>query len=328
MHGTSPDGGLVDKAKEFLGELGREWVPTEIVTPPLPAGRLPEIDALVHTLVRLGAECTRTGLLNGFGLHLNPSLGPADLGAAPILAVLQSYLLDAPALRVAIDVDPVRSLLPFVEPFPPAYVDHTLDPDYRPTMSVLIDDYLRFNPTRNRELDLLPLFAEIDRDRVQRAVSDPRVSARPTFHWRLPNADLEDPLWTVAGQWARWLGVEERSLDRDALAAALGDAMGESAMGRAMDWINDQTASLGRHLDGHEGEDARLDAEDYALLLRAYQLRVGPLENGATKRPIKHAHIVLDEVQDFSPVEVQVLLDTCDNNQSVTLAGDVRQHIS
>ena len=223
VHGTSPDGGLVDKAKEFLGELGREWVPTEIVTPPLPAGRLPEIDALVQTLVRLGAEGTRTGLLNGFGLHLNPSLGPADLGAAPILAVLQSYLLDAPALRVAIDVDPVRSLLPFVEPFPPAYVDHTLDPDYRPTMSVLIDDYLRFNPTRNRELDLLPLFAEIDRDRVQRAVSDPRVSARPTFHWRLPNADLEDPLWTVAGQWARWLGVEERSLDRDALAARVAD---------------------------------------------------------------------------------------------------------
>ncbi len=223
VHGTKPDGGLVDKANEFLGDLGREWVPTEIVTPPLPAGRLPEIDALVQTLVRLGAEGTRTGLLNGFGLHLNPALGPADLTAPRILAVLQSYLLEAPALRVAIGVDPVRSLLPFVEPFPAGYVDHVLDPGYRPSMDCLIADYLRFNPTRNRELDLLPLFASIDRERVQRAIADPKVSARPTFHWRLPNADLEDPLWTVAGQWARWQGVEERALDVDGLAARVAE---------------------------------------------------------------------------------------------------------
>jgi DNA helicase-2/ATP-dependent DNA helicase PcrA len=43
---------------------------------------------------------------------------------------------------------------------------------------------------------------------------------------------------------------------------------------------------------------------------------------------VKHQHIVLDEVQDFSPVEVQVLLDTTDKNRSVTMAGDTRQHIS
>ena len=38
--------------------------------------------------------------------------------------------------------------------------------------------------------------------------------------------------------------------------------------------------------------------------------------------------MVLDEVQDFSPVEVQVLLDTTSTAKSVTLAGDTRQHIT
>ena len=38
--------------------------------------------------------------------------------------------------------------------------------------------------------------------------------------------------------------------------------------------------------------------------------------------------MVLDEVQDFSPVEVQVLLGAASKNQCVTLAGDTRQHIT
>ncbi len=223
VHGAYDDGGIVDKAKEFLGELGREVVPTEVVTPPVPAGRLPEIDGLFGELARLGAEGTRSGLLYGFGLHLNPALGPADLAADPIRRVLQAYLLAAPALREAIDVDPMRTLLPFVEPFPRPYLDLVLDPGYAPDLDGLIDDYLRFNATRNRELDLLPLFAELDRERVSSAVADPKVSARPTFHWRLPNADIEDPYWTVTGQWTHWLRVEQASLDDAGLTERLAD---------------------------------------------------------------------------------------------------------
>jgi hypothetical protein len=187
----------------------------------MPAGRIPEIDSLVADLVRLGAEGTRSGLLYGFGLHLNPALGPADLAADPIRRVLQAYLLEAPALRAAIDVPPMRSLLPFVEPFPQRYVDHVLWPDYAPSTERLIDDYLHFNPTRNRELDLLPLFAELDGARVRRMVADPHVSARPTFHWRLPNADFESPGWTVAGQWMRWLRIEEAAVDPGDLSGRL-----------------------------------------------------------------------------------------------------------
>jgi hypothetical protein len=222
IHAPSDDA-FVDRAKAMLGDIGAELVPMEVVTPPVPAGRLPEIDSLVRDLVRLGAEGTRAGLLYAFGLHLNPALGPADLAALPILRVLQAYLLEAVALRAAIDVDPVRTLLPFVERFPPDYADHVLDPDYAPTLAGLIDDYLRFNPTRNRELDLLPLFAWIDADRVRHAVPDPRIRGRPTFHWRLPNADFDAPGWTVARQWLRWLAIEEAALAVEDLAARLAE---------------------------------------------------------------------------------------------------------
>lgn len=217
VHGVQAADGLVGKAKELLGDIGSELVPTEVVTPPVPAGRLPEIDGLIGALTRLGAKGTRSNLLNGFGLHLNPALGTADLSAGPIRRVLQAYLLEAPALRAAIDVDPMRALLPFVEPFPAGYVDLVLAPDYDPPIDRLIDDYLHHNASRNRELDMLPLFAEIDRDRVAHAVSDPKVSARPTFHWRLPNADIEDPAWTIAGQWDRWLRIEVAALDSHGL---------------------------------------------------------------------------------------------------------------
>lgn len=110
------------------------------------------------------------------------------------------------------------------------------------------------------------------------------------------------------------------------LKRAMGGDISDEALSRAVRWSTEQVQAVTAWLEGDE-VDARLDAEDAALLLRAWQLRVGRL-----KRPgggqLRHVHMVLDEVQDFSPVEVQVLLDTCDRHQSVTLAGDTQQHIS
>jgi DNA helicase-2/ATP-dependent DNA helicase PcrA len=69
-----------------------------------------------------------------------------------------------------------------------------------------------------------------------------------------------------------------------------------------------------------------LDEEDDAILLRAWQLRVGELraKGGGT---IRYSHIMVDEVQDFSPMEVAVLLGACDKHRNITLAGDTQQHI-
>src|SRR6185295_12702555 len=37
--------------------------------------------------------------------------------------------------------------------------------------------------------------------------------------------------------------------------------------------------------------------------------------------------VAIDEVQDFSPLEVRVLLDCLDERRSLTLAGDTQQHV-
>ncbi len=114
--------------------------------------------------------------------------------------------------------------------------------------------------------------------------------------------------------------------DRPALKAAIGDDLNDEQLDRAIAWITVQAEALQAFAEGDNEEDARLDPEDDALLLRLWQLRVGPIQRRG--KPLVYAHTVLDEVQDFSPVEVQVLFGTCDKKRSVTLAGDTRQHIS
>jgi len=91
-------------------------------------------------------------------------------------------------------------------------------------------------------------------------------------------------------------------------------------------WIRKQSEELFAFFDAEPGAEPFLDSEDDALLLRAYQLRIGKLPRKG--RPIQFQHIAIDEVQDFSPIEILVLMDICDKSRSLTLAGDTRQHIS
>jgi len=77
---------------------------------------------------------------------------------------------------------------------------------------------------------------------------------------------------------------------------------------------------------GREGEDPTLDPEDHALLLRTWQALRGPLVDSDAK-PIRFAHIFVDEVQDASPIELRVLLELTGADRSVSLAGDVAQRM-
>ena len=52
---------------------------------------------------------------------------------------------------------------------------------------------------------------------MARRVEDPRVKSRPTYHYRLPDADLSDPSWTAVTEWNRWVGVERLADDEAAL---------------------------------------------------------------------------------------------------------------
>ncbi len=81
--------------------------------------------------------------------------------------------------------------------------------------------------------------------------------------------------------------------------------------------------------DGGEDERYALDAEDEALLLRIYQRQRGRIPDRAgSKTTLSYEHLMVDEVQDFSPLELAVLLDTTSAQRSVTLAGDTAQAIA
>ncbi len=94
---------------------------------------------------------------------------------------------------------------------------------------------------------------------------------------------------------------------------------------RIIDWNREQEKQLMSWVEGDREEGAELDEEDEALLLRMFQLRVGRLRRRG--KPVRFSHLVVDELQDLSPMEVGVLLGLADEKRCVTLAGDTRQHI-
>jgi DNA helicase-2/ATP-dependent DNA helicase PcrA len=79
-------------------------------------------------------------------------------------------------------------------------------------------------------------------------------------------------------------------------------------------------------LAGDAEAPAALEPEDDALLLRAWQLRVGPLPDRGN-RPLRYRHVAIDEVQDFAPVEVRTLIECLDGSRRLTLAGDTQQQL-
>jgi hypothetical protein len=216
-----PEEGLAGKLKqtlhEAIGTLGILIMPLEVVLPPLPPERLPEVDRLVAALRRDGAVGTRDSLLNAFGLHLNVEV--AALEDAYLLAHMRPFSLLAAWLRTSVDIDLARRLGPFTRPYPDHYVRRLADPLYRPDLGRLIDDYLDANPTRDRELDMLPVFAAIDLERIRARGGDSKLKPRPAFHYRLPNSEVDRPDWGVVEDWNRWVAVERLAANSGRLAA-------------------------------------------------------------------------------------------------------------
>lgn len=208
---------LMDKLRGFLGNISELVVPNEIVCPPVELDRLPDLEALSDGLVEIGASGSSANPLYAFGFQLNPEIASRE--ASYILSMLRAYVLMSPWLRAVIELDVTRRIVSFADPFPAGYANWILDPDYEPDLNELIDDYLAFNPTRNRELDMLPLFTWLDEDRVRASVSDVRIKPRPTFHYRLPDAKIGQPDWSLALEWNRWCVVERLAANAEQLDA-------------------------------------------------------------------------------------------------------------
>jgi len=118
----------------------------------------------------------------------------------------------------------------------------------------------------------------------------------------------------------------QASILEEAVARVSPGAFSAEEVRRAADWSRARQEELAAWLEGDAEVPAELDPEDDALLLRAWQLRVGPLL-GRGSSPLRYRHVAIDEVQDFSPVEVRVLIDCLDERRSLTLAGDTQQHV-
>lgn len=93
--------------------------------------------------------------------------------------------------------------------------------------------------------------------------------------------------------------------------------------------IDDDDDDRSQGIDGgHVDEPAVLDREDDTLLLLLHQRLRGPLLRGSKEREaLVYEHVLVDEAQDYSPVELSVLLGTVSSGRSVTLAGDTAQRV-
>ncbi len=209
---------------DWLSQAAALLVPVEVVCPPIPLDRLGALESMVDALRAAGAVGTDESLIAAYGVHINTEIPRLD--ADTLFAYLRAFALLQWWLVDTHEVDAARRLSPYIDLYPEAYLRQLLARDAA-SLDEIFDDYLEHNATRNRALDLLPLLAEIDEQRVQRAVDDPRVKPRPAFHYRLQDCHIEKPDWSLAEPWSTWLAVERLAGDEaalDELATKFGDA--------------------------------------------------------------------------------------------------------
>lgn len=223
--------------ESLLALVAEKIVPFEVVTAPLPISRLSDVCEVIRRLGGAGAKGTRHAKAYAFGIHMNPEMPALD--AVTVRRHLQAFLCLQDWLKLRCDVDFSRRVTPYIDSFPSKYIRQVIAPDYEPDMDQLIDDYLVHNPTRNRALDMLPMFAHIDEDRVRATVDDERVQARPTHHYRLPNCLIDEPNWNLSLAWRDWLQVEylaHESERLDAICAAYDEFLASPTDRLLKDW--------------------------------------------------------------------------------------------
>lgn len=192
--------------EDVLTDIASTVVPFEIITPPVPYSRLPELDLLINDMRDKKAEGTGTSFLHAFGLHLNPEV--PDTKVETLLHTLRAFILLQEWLRLDSEIDLSRRITPYIDDYSANYKNLITHASYQPDIEKFIDDYLRFNPSRNRPLDMLPVFEFIDNKRVKKVIDDGLTSARPAFHYRLPNCKIDEKEWSLAVEWNRWVLVE------------------------------------------------------------------------------------------------------------------------
>lgn len=213
-------GTIAHEIEANIDNASRGLIPCEVVTEPIPFAQLSRLDDLIQTLNGLGAEGTQDSFIYAFGLHINPSIPASD--AATLRRYIQAFLLLHSWIIEASNIDITRRFLTkYIDPFPQPYMELVLRAEYDPDLEVLTDDYLSFNPTRNRALDMLPILAGLREEQVFKGLNEDErnlVKGRPAFHYRLPDCKVNVPGWSAAEPWNQWVYVEKLANDADLLA--------------------------------------------------------------------------------------------------------------
>lgn len=203
-----------DKEKKLM-EMAAMIVPYEIVTPPIPITKMAALDRLVDKLRERKVKGTGSSFLYAFGMHINPEV--SDESVESILNHTRAYVLMDPWIRSESDINVSRRITPYIDPYSEKYVKLILNPKYTPDLKTLIRDYFDYDNSRNRSLDLLPLFMHLDEKTTSSMIDEELTSARPTYHYRLPNCSFGNKEWSPAVEWNRWVHVERLADDGEQL---------------------------------------------------------------------------------------------------------------
>ncbi len=191
---------------QWLATVTGLVIPYELSLPPLPLTEMEQAESLRRFLHEKHASGTKGALSYVYGMHINPEIPLQD--AQTVLRYLRAFLLLYPWLFKISEIDFTRRISTYIQPFPEAYLELVLAPDYNPSPEKLLEEYHAHNPDRNRPLDLYPLFSWMMEERVSQLSSVKWVSKRPTLHYRLPNSLVGQADWSLALEWNRWLEVE------------------------------------------------------------------------------------------------------------------------
>ncbi|MER2491179.1 amidoligase family protein [Catenovulum sediminis] len=219
-----------DRIMRWLTDISTTLVPVEIVCPPIQINQLDLIDPVIYSLRKQGASGTDESVLYAFGVHINTEL--PDLSAATIANYLKAYIVCEEWLIKKHKVDLSRRVTPFIDTYPKTFKKCVLNYDDNVSVEQIINDYLKHNATRNRALDMLPLFRHIDDDKITKALPKEKINARPTFHYRLPNCHIGTSDWSLHESWNIWCVVEEIAHDTELL-----NQLAKNWLAHQKDWL-------------------------------------------------------------------------------------------
>jgi hypothetical protein len=205
----------IDSIEDSLKEMASSIVPFEIITPPIPISKMNELNRLVDELRRHKVKGTGSSFIYAFGLHLNPEI--PDSCTESLLNHLRAYVMLDPWIRKDAKINLSRKITPYINEYGEEYILHILNPDYEPSLREFVTDYFKFKNSRNRPLDMLPVFMHLDQELTSSLIKEELTSSRPTYHYRLPNCSLEDETWSLSDEWNRWIMVEKMASDKQVL---------------------------------------------------------------------------------------------------------------